>query len=87
MSDSDLFPAPRRPGPRHQATVTVDGHCLGTIRSTADITTGMRSHGVSVSDIDLVLRGRVRRRSFLCNGRVQISAVPLPAKRVNARAA
>jgi hypothetical protein len=58
--------------PRYIALVTVDGHTLGRIESMDAITPAMRSHGVSTSDIDLVVRGRVRARRFRCNGSVVI---------------
>ncbi|AGG89041.1 hypothetical protein [Rhodanobacter denitrificans] len=71
---------------RFGASVIVDGHSLGLLTETNQLTPAMRAHGITAADLSPVLTGRRCGRQFLCNGEVVIRRVLLmPAGRRHAQ--
>lgn len=76
LDHPDLFAVKRRrKRTQRVAEVFIDGESLGHVRGPAQITKRMRAHGITEKDLEPVLAGKRRVRTFHCNGQVRIAVV------------
>jgi len=71
----DLFPVMRRHRRERAAQVFVDNVSLGLVLRSSHITPAMRAHAITIKELEPVLAGKIRVRTFRCNGQVRIVAV------------